>query len=449
MDITGASGSEPGRSSQPTFRLGEDWAAETSKQIGRASLTIVGSDKTRNVAHVSVDRGTNVTNTHDMRVDRALRGKVNQTNRLIGVLESNIDNTNLELQKMHATRKYITQEKEKSMKHATVNIERRDQRMQRPAREQVHDNPHRELRKQGDLFQETQNRYVRRLNEVDRCIHQLRNVRENLVNDLNDKAKGIELDKQCIGMCATDTTNTYSPNVQLVQDQQTGMPFEWRKGTLLTADEAVMNHRQAQKVRKACFHTSHRRKLMEQHQHDVLQRTLLTRVDSIAKLRESLQVQLAHVQEEIAKAHKVKRKLDDAIAEKMAPLNLAKQRYDTRSKKPQREVILDEVEHALSLQYSELKVCVSELQAKVCAVNEHIASLEKTKVELKLNIQDKSRNILMDQQIHSMAPSRPPTGATINTGALSLRPVTGSTTSSSMSQRKTLSAFDVATTRSM
>lgn len=96
-----------------------------------------------------------------------------------------------------------------------------------------------------------------------------------------------------------------------------------------------------------------------------------------------------------------------------------------------------------------LQVCVSELQAKVCAVNEHIASLEKTKVELKLNIQDKSRNILMDQQIHSMAPSRPPTGATINTGALSLRPVTGSTTSSSMSQRKTLSAFDVATTRSM
>lgn len=189
MDITGASGSEPGRSSQPTFRLGEDWAAETSKQIGRASLTIVGSDKTRNVAHVSVDRGTNVTNTHDMRVDRALRGKVNQTNRLIGVLESNIDNTNLELQKMHATRKYITQEKEKSMKHATVNIERRDQRMQRPAREQVHDNPHRELRKQGDLFQETQNRYVRRLNEVDRCIHQLRNVRENLVNDLNDKVR--------------------------------------------------------------------------------------------------------------------------------------------------------------------------------------------------------------------------------------------------------------------
>lgn len=58
------------------------------------------------------------------------------------------------------------------------------------------------------------------------------------------QAKGIELDKQCIGMCATDTTNTYSPNVQLVQDQQTGMPFEWRKGTLLTADEAVMNHRQ-------------------------------------------------------------------------------------------------------------------------------------------------------------------------------------------------------------
>ena len=56
-------------------------------------------------------------------------------------------------------------------------------------------------------------------------------------------------------------------------------------------------------------------------------------------------------------ALQVKRKLEDAIGEKMPPLNLAKSRYATRTKKPPREAIHDDVEKALLNQYDDLKVC--------------------------------------------------------------------------------------------
>lgn len=70
---------------------------------------------------------------------------------------------------------------------------------------------------------------------------------------------------------------------------------------------------------------------------------------------------------------------------------------------------------------------VSELNTKLTTVQIHIDNLMKTQQELKLNIADKLQNFKLEQQIHQLAASRPPTGVTINSNALSIRPGTGST----------------------
>lgn len=409
------------------FRLRKDWANETQKQIGRAGLSIDFSDKTRNVAHVAVDRGLNVTAVNDGRVERALDAKINQTQKLMGYLENNIESTNIELQKMHGTKKYLSKEREKVERHAHTNIDRRGTRAQRPAREHVHDIPHRELRRQGDLLQESTRRYVNKAADVDHVIHSLRNIREDLINGLKDKARGIELDRQCMGMVTADASPDSMGHSQLVHGTATGLPLEWKKITIKMADDAAQIHRQAQKTRKKCFHFANRRTVLEKNSHDTLQRSLVNRLNDIHKLKDDLQEQLSHVEEEIAKAQKVKRKLEDAIQEKMPPLNLAKSRYATRTKKPAREAIHDDVEIALLNQYDELKKVVSELNLKLTTVHVHIDNLLKTQQELKLNIEDKIQNFKLEQKIHQLAASRPPTGVTINSNALSIRPGTGST----------------------
>eukprot|EP00238_Polyblepharides_amylifera_P012725 CAMPEP_0196588864 /NCGR_PEP_ID=MMETSP1081-20130531/61953_1 /TAXON_ID=36882 /ORGANISM="Pyramimonas amylifera, Strain CCMP720" /LENGTH=410 /DNA_ID=CAMNT_0041911493 /DNA_START=119 /DNA_END=1351 /DNA_ORIENTATION=- len=409
------------------------------KQIGRANVSIDDSDKTRNISCVSMDTGVKTTVDNDNRVDQALRSKINQSTKLKSILESSIDHTNIELQKMNAIKKHLEFEKNINLKHWNVNTDRRGHRSQRPPRELVHDVPHKELKKQSELLKETQERYDARISDVDRNIIKLKSIRGHLAADREDKRSALDLDKTCKDLCAVDGTMV-SLNM-LPKNKSVGEPYAWRKSTMVAAEEAQTAHRQAQALRRNCFHLEHRRKIMEKEQHDILQRSLSSRVDQITKLKDNLTAQHAHVEDEISKAYKIKRKLEDAIAEKMPPLNLAKQRYHTRNKRPDRESVHDEVEHALLMQYNELKKCVEDLQSKHHAVCSHVAQLEKTRADLKMNIADKTRNLKLDLTCLGMAPTRPATGASLNSDALSLRPATGSTLGN-FNMRQSMSALE-------
>jgi len=200
-----------------------------------------------------------------------------------------------------------------------------------------------------------------------------------------------------------------------------------RHHTALRSSLPSDNITQAQKTRKKVFHFANQRNQLEKTVHDGVQRALVARLGEIKTLKDDLQEQLAHVEAEIIKARKVKKKLDSAIVEKLPPLNLAQSRYATRTKKPVREAIHDDVETSLLQQYQQIKAVVVDLQHKQMTVDSHIQSLERTRQELKANIQDKIECFKLEQKVHQMAGSRPPTGVTINSHALSLRPTTGST----------------------
>lgn len=140
-----------------------------------------------------------------------------------------------------------------------------------------------------------------------------------------------------------------------------------------------------------------------------LQMALDRNIAAISRLRDDLHLQLQQVEEEINQALKTKAELETAITEKVPPLNLTKQRYMTRSHRPNRELVNDEVEHALKMQYDSLNRMVSELQRKLDQINATLASLFAHKAELEENIADKEKNYDMDKQCIAMAPSRPAT----------------------------------------
>lgn len=121
-------------------------------------------------------------------------------------------------------------------------------------------------------------------------------------------------------------------------------------------------------VRKHAFHVTNRSKMATKEQYDAVQQALNHRMKNVQVVRDGLQDQLAMVDDEMSKLFKVKKELEVSIKEKMPPLNLARQRYITRTKRPRREAVFDEVEHALLLQYNELKEVVVELQKKLQTV---------------------------------------------------------------------------------
>mmetsp|Transcript_4061 Transcript_4061/g.4636 ORF Transcript_4061/g.4636 Transcript_4061/m.4636 type:complete len:426 (-) Transcript_4061:553-1830(-) len=400
-------------------RLPKDWAAESMREMSRSDSHMRASDNQRSLSHNSMNLGVKITVDNDDRVDKALKSKVTQTTKLKGMLEESLAKTGVEISKMAAIKKYLEEQKMKVDSHLRQNVDRRGHRAARPGRELVHDTPHKELKRQTELLQDSGSKLESKIQDVSRSLEKLKTIKSSLTADLNDKAAALDLDNKCLEMVATDGTFGI-PNMP--DHGSTGLPFGWKKSTHQGVEDASDAHRMAAKLRKHAFHVTNRRRMMEKEQHDSLQAALSSKINEISKLRDVLTDNLSQVNEEIARATKVKQKLEASIAEKMPHLNLAKQRYNTRAKRPQREAIHDEVEHALLLQYKELKETVHDLQAKLQQVNLHLSQLAKTKAELEGNIADKSANLRMDQQCHTMAPSRPATSATFASENLSMRP---------------------------
>jgi len=369
-----------------------------------------------------ISKAVRVTNDTDYRVERALKSKVAETAKLKDIIEDSIEGTNAEISKMNALKKYLAQQRDFHERHLGHSLERREQRSQRPPRELVHDVPYRELKKQTGLLQNTDRRFIDKIIQVEDSVGELKKFRHQLAKDLDDKRAALTVDKTCIDMVAGDV------KIQEMENHcTTGLPYGWKKETMHVVEDAEVARRQAEKLRKICFRAAQKHSELARDQHDALQASFVVRMKSILRVKEKLEEQLTQVEDEIEKAQKVKSKLKEAISEKVSPLSLARSRYALRLKRPHREAIHDKVEHALLLQVNELQALVQDLENKEHQVKEHLAGLDRTRSELMRNIHDKDKNLKLEHTCYGLAPSRPATGKTLNTDALSLRPATAST----------------------
>ncbi|KAK3253785.1 hypothetical protein CYMTET_36974 [Cymbomonas tetramitiformis] len=372
-------------------RVPQDWHVESAKDISRADGTIQRTFKERGASHLQMKRGEQTTHKNDVRVDRALNSKIGKTSQLKQALDQSITQTNTELNKMYAIKKHLEQEKQKVEKHMQRNAERRAHRSTRPSRELVKDPAQSELKKQTDLLYDTSQKLQSKIDDVSRSIVRLKTIKVNLTADFQDKVKALGLDRDCLDMVAND--DTYVAANDLPYNGSTGMPYAWKKSTTQAVDEAHEEHRKASKLRKSAFHMNHALLTKEKKQHDMVQNLLSQRIKDVTSVKEKLHDEMCRVEDEIGKAVKVKKQLEIAIQEKMPPLNLAKQRYMTRTKRPKREAVHDEVEHSLLLQHNELKAVVQDLQKKLQVVVAHLGVLRRNKSELEVNIADKQKSL--------------------------------------------------------
>eukprot|EP00238_Polyblepharides_amylifera_P011589 CAMPEP_0196580960 /NCGR_PEP_ID=MMETSP1081-20130531/31738_1 /TAXON_ID=36882 /ORGANISM="Pyramimonas amylifera, Strain CCMP720" /LENGTH=374 /DNA_ID=CAMNT_0041901017 /DNA_START=299 /DNA_END=1423 /DNA_ORIENTATION=+ len=361
--------------------------------------------------------GDKVTRNNDNRVERALRSKCAQTSKLKGLLEETLAKTNNELSKMESIKKHLTQERHRFNMLYQRNQERRGQRGNRPGRELVRDQPLKELKRETDVLARSIEKSDEKLQDVANSMSRLNKLKALLKSDLADKSHALDLDRKCLDMVATDGAQAAA---SLPDSVTTGLPFGWKRDTYNTLDASREAHRVATKTRKDAFHVTNTQKMRTKDQYDVVQAALANRLKTVTAVNNQLKDQLANVDDEISKLMKAKKDLETAIRDKMPPLNLARQRYVTRTRRPRREAVFDEVEHALLLQYNELKEIVVELQKKLQTVVGRLTNLKQQKQSLETNIEDKVHCIKMDHVCRAMAPSRPGTAVSMRSSNLSL-----------------------------
>lgn len=395
----------------------KDWHTESARQVQDADNTIRIGNSDRLHSHNSMQFGEKVTGVNDNRVERALKSKVGQTSKLKGMLEETLAKTNSEISKMEAIRKHLEGEKHRFTMLYQRNQERRGQRGHRPGRELVRDMPLKELKRETDVLARSIEKCDEKIQDVHHSMARLKKLKQLLKGDLHDKNSALDIDRKCLDMVATDSTQAAA---NLPDSATSGLPFGWKKDTHVTVDASQEAQRQAMKIRKHAFHVTNRAKMATKEQYDAVQSALSHRMKSVQVVKDSLQDQVSLVEEEISKLVKVKKELESSIKEKMPPLNLARQRYITRTKRPRREAVFDEVEHALLLQYNELKEVVIELQKKLQVVVGRLTTLKVQKQQFETNIHDKANCLNMDSVCAAMAPSRPGTAVSLRSSNLSL-----------------------------
>lgn len=394
----------------------KDWQYESVRQIQDAENTVRIGNTDRLHSHNTIHFGSRVDTTNDTRVERALKSKLGQTTKLKGLLEETLAKTNTEIAKMESIRKYLAEERSKFDARYARNQERRSQRGTRPGRELVRDIPLKELKRETDVLAQSIERCDEKFQDVSTSLARLKKLKALLKADLEDKSKALSLDRKCLDMVATDGTQALA---RLPDSATTGLPFGWKKDTHMTLDQSKEAHGFAQKTRKNAFHVANRQRFKTKEQYDVVQQALHLRMKNVQQVKEQLKDNLAMVDDEMNKLSKVKKELEVAIKDKMPPLNLARERYLTRTRRPQREAIFDEVEHALLLQYNELKEVVIELQKKLQTVIGRLTTLKRQKAQIEDNIDDKNVTYKMDHMCRAMAPSRPGTAMSLSSSKLS------------------------------
>mmetsp|Transcript_17183 Transcript_17183/g.20673 ORF Transcript_17183/g.20673 Transcript_17183/m.20673 type:complete len:451 (-) Transcript_17183:248-1600(-) len=389
-------------------RLPQDWALESSHEMNTANHTAVQSEASRLMSRREIKYGVQTTMTCEAKTMRALRSKMQQTKNLKSILENTLDKTDYEIGKMQECKERLQTEKERVSNNLEVNLDRRKHRSQRPSRELVHDGPHRQLDNQTTLLQDIISKVEKMIEEVDESLEQLQKMKWMLAADLADKNTSLELDSKCADMGSTWPEGD-QPNANLPNNKLMHVPTSWKIQTMQTVELALQQHQEANELRQRAAKMAHNAKLAEKVQYDTVQAALEKKIANITKMKRDLELKLQHVTQEIADATRTKHKLEESIALKTPPLRITLQRYETRIQRPDRELVHDEVEHALKDQYESLHTSVMQLQEQLNKVNKHLDDLESSKAQLDADIADKNENLDMDKQCHSMAPPRPKT----------------------------------------
>eukprot|EP00959_Pyramimonas_sp_CCMP1952_P353384 7403694-Pyramimonas_sp.AAC.1 len=390
----------PGGHRPPT-----DWYSESRQAILLATAERTHSDTMRYQSHSEIDRTLQRTEIGELKVDSALKAKIGTTKVLKELLEVALEISEKEIDRMEITKERLDEETTSCSRHLRQNEERRLHRQTRPSREMVHDYPYKLFESQAIFLHNSYIKYEDKRKETFNVLNKLHGLCSELREDLGDKTSAIELDMKCIGLAPVERETRHVSDIVFSKTQ----PYSWSSKTKGKVLEAQVLQAEAAQLRRQIARLIQSVRRGEKQQHDLVQVALDRNVATIARLRDDLHMQVQQLEEEIHLAMKTKAELESALAEKIPPLNLTKQRYVTRNHRPHREMVNDEVEHALKMQYDSLNRTVSELNRKLDQVNESLGQLFAHKAQLEENIEDKDRNYEMDKTCINMAPSRPST----------------------------------------
>jgi hypothetical protein len=268
-------------------------------------------------------------------------------------------------------------------------------RKTRPARELVRDDVEYELSMLEKEHLETCALYQQTLFACSNELKRLDDVRAKLQYDIDQKAETIRLDAEVLGM-------EVPPQCAKSHAKSSVLPYAW-SGTsaeLMSFAEDVCATAQ-----RLTSKSSNIRDARNGIAHEGLLRTLAAlgkRMEETNALRSDLEGQHAEVVQNIQANQEEYAALEQAVADKTGPLDLARGRLTARLARPGAERVRDIAERALEDEVNQLTQAIDDLHLNMDRVNANLTRLSHSEQQLTADISDKAEALQIDGQCSEM-----------------------------------------------
>jgi len=379
------------------FRPPHDWQKESHEHMKYATIS-------RNASGALRDHSKNVQTTLEMRAkssnnntQEALKSKLSKVEGLKDLLHVTLEQTDDELAQLRVVQKGLDKAYNQKNRLLELNTKRLNVRAQRPDRELVADDVQSKLNGQAKLLQGSIDKINRCIANANSDVSRLLEARERLQQDMNDKLSALEVDEKALNLKTADTAGEGT-----LQKKVVTYPHNWYKSTEAQVNDARTRQNDSSRLRVAVERMLEDISASEKAMDAALQESLKEKTMLTSSYKGDLERQAEAVRLELGEANKRKLSLEQAIAAKKEPLALARQRYQLRKSRPNRELVHDEVEDALTQEFRDLQVIVQNLEQKLSQVNKEIVQLEANQRRLAANINDKDQAYQLDAQVLSM-----------------------------------------------
>ncbi|XP_067866103.1 tektin-1 [Heterodontus francisci] len=259
----------------------------------------------------------------------------------------------------------------------------------------VHDEVERELLKEVEVIQGIMALLKRTIEQTDEQLRLNRSAMFYLEKDLKDKATALKVDKFTANLTNNSSNIDYSPNVVRIEGTSV-TPQEWQDFTNTTIVNADKQKNNSTAMRSLIDGILSQTTDDMWKQVEAVNRAFKFRIQETRDAKCKLEKHLNKVLDEISKQEKNIDLLKKAIMDEEGPMMVAQTRLDTRTKRPNVELVRDPAQYRLIGEVKEITDNVNRLRETLAQAEAELKGLRRNQLALEEEIEIKTNSLYID-----------------------------------------------------
>jgi len=272
--------------------------------------------------------------------------------------------------------------------------------MQRESRQSidvVRDDVEAELHKENEMIEKIKKNLQKKISESNEQASLLREARQQLMRDEDNKLEADEIDSKCFQMNNSSSRISYKPNPTRVPTGSS-TPFTWNQFSQYNKDRANAEVRSSVALREAIDVTMTNSKNELEAQRIATEFAYRKRIHEFEMQEKELIWQRERTLDEIAEMERDIRALEQAIRDKENPLKVAHTRLETRTYRKEMELCRDAPQYAITEEVEQLNKIIKDLKEKLEQAHHARYALYQNLHQIETDLECKRHSLLLDRR---------------------------------------------------